>query len=198
MSPSILDTPCVLLAGGQSSRFGSDKGLADLRGKPLIAHVLSRLREQTHGQLAINCDASSPYAAFCDEVIPDQLGQGAGPLAGIHAALVWAKQNGWSIVATVPIDTPFIPQDYLQRLNHTGASSVATSQDGIQPVCGLWRSECADILKDQIDSGMRSVQDWIRFEGAREVKFETREGQSPFFNINTPEDLLIADAALGE
>lgn len=196
MSSSILDTPCVLLAGGESSRFGSDKGLAELRGKPLIAHVLSRLREQTDGQLAINCDPSSPYAAFCDEVIPDQVGQSAGPLAGIHAALVWAKQNGWRVVATVPIDTPFIPRDYLQRLNHTGASSVATSQNRIQPICGLWRSECADALKDQIDSGMRSVRDWISFEGAQEVKFDTRDTQNSFFNINTKEDLLIADAAL--
>ena len=101
--------PVCILAGGGSRRFGSPKGLAEIGGTSLIARVIDQVSCQTDSALVINAPADGAYGGLGLPVVPDALGSDLGPLAGIHAAMVWGAEQGSARVATVALDTPFLP-----------------------------------------------------------------------------------------
>ena len=186
-----------------------DKCFAPLAGKPVLAHVIARLKPQV-AALAINAnDEPSRFASFGLPIIADRIEGHAGPLAGLHAALAWAKESGANIrhVVTVACDTPFLPDDLVERflaaLEETGRECcVARSAEGVHPVIGLWPIAIAGKLEAALDQGQRKASAWAEQQGAVEVFFPPTQigGRAidPFFNINRPEDLAEADALLGE
>src|SRR6185295_7898484 len=196
----------VVLAGGRSSRMGGqDKCLAPLAGRPVVAHVIARLEPQV-ATLALNANAEpSRFAGFGLPIIADRIAGHAGPLAGLHAALVWAKACGANLVVTVACDTPFLPDDlvgrFLAALEETGRECcVARSGQGVHPVIGLWPIAIAGTLEAALVEGQRKASAWAEQQGAVEVFFPPTQlgGGSidPFFNINRPEDLAEANALL--
>src|SRR3990172_9232766 len=104
----------VILAGGEGRRMGGvDKGLRELRGKPMIQWVLERFAPQVDAVL-INANQNlDVYARFGHPVVTDEIGGYAGPLAGLQCALNTARHP---LVATVPCDSPFLPSDLVARL----------------------------------------------------------------------------------
>src|SRR6476620_364873 len=99
----------VVLAGGLGRRMGGvDKGLQVLRGKPMVQWVIERFAPQVD-ELLVNANQNlDSYAAFGFRVIPDEIGDFAGPLAGLHRGLTEARH---SLIATAPCDSPFLPAD---------------------------------------------------------------------------------------
>jgi molybdopterin-guanine dinucleotide biosynthesis protein A len=200
----------VVLAGGRSSRMGGgDKCLAPLGGKPLLAHVVERLKPQV-AALAINAnDDPARFAGFGLPVIADSVARSAGPLAGILAGLEWAKGlvPPVSLVVTVASDTPFLPNDlvarFLAALKETGRTScVARSAGGVHPVIGLWPVTIAAELREALDRGLRKASAWAEQQGAVEVFFPPAQSGEmpvdPFFNINRPEDLAAAEDLISQ
>lgn len=180
----------VLLAGGQGRRMGGvDKGLLELRGRPMAAWVLERLGPQVD-ELMINANQNSErYAAFGYEVFPDEIGGFAGPLAGLHAALTRASHP---LVVTAPCDSPFLPPDLVSRLraglNAAGADlAVAKTFDQAHPVFCLCKREVLPHLADFLEAGGRKIDRWYATLNIVEVNFDDEE--QAFRNINTPEDL---------
>lgn len=215
----------LILAGGQSRRMaeafgggkGGDKGLLDLDGKPMIQHVIERLRPQV-GRIVINANSDpARFSRFCLPVIADSIGGFVGPLAGILAGLRWAAENTpqASHVASVSADAPFLPDDLVERLSAalsaphprsaSGASShplpaggaqpiaLAASGGGLHPVIGLWPIALADDLEAALTGGVRKVVAWTDRHGTLPVAFPfiAVKGRQidPFFNANTPEEL---------
>ena len=106
----------IVLAGGRGSRMGGvDKGLQPLRGMPMVAWAIARLKPQVD-EIVINANQNLElYAAFGFRVVPDEIGGFAGPLAGLHAGLSAATHP---LAATVPCDSPFLPADLVSRLKN--------------------------------------------------------------------------------
>ena len=134
----------LVLAGGQGRRMGGvDKGLQPLQGRPLMQHVIDRLRPQV-GSVLINANQNlALYAEFGCHVVPDRVGGFAGPLAGLDAGL------------HAPCDSPFLPDDLVTRLATARSAidaDVAVARTGSQPhpvfalVCTRVRSHLADFL----------------------------------------------------
>lgn len=197
----------VLLAGGQSRRMGGvDKVLQTLDGRPLLARAADRLKPQVAGMVINANGAASRFAAFRLPVIADSVAGFAGPLAGVHAGLVWAKAHhpGIDHVVTVAADTPFIPTDLVARflgaLEDQTTLLVASSEGGMHPVIGLWPVAIAPLLEESLQRGERRASAFVEEQGAIEVFFPKIEigGRTidPFFNINRPEDLAEAEALL--
>ncbi len=188
----------LLLAGGQSRRMGGgDKCLLPLGGKPVLAHVISRLQPQLK-VLALNANGDpARFRAFGLPVIPDSLPGNLGPLAGVLAGLEWAQTQGnIDSLLTVPTDAPFLPPDLAQRLcaaRDQGDADMATVSSFGQrhPVIGLWPvSAAADLRQALLRDGLRKVDAWTaRYRLA--VATYTDE-PDPFFNLNRPEDLAQA------
>ena len=199
----------VVLAGGRSSRMGGqDKCLAPLAGRAVVAYVIARLEPQV-ATLALNANVEpSRFAGFGLPIIADRIAGHAGPLAGLHAALVWAGECGANIrhVVTVACDTPFLPDDlvarFLAALEETGGECcVARSGEGVHPVIGLWPiGLLAGTLEAALVAGQRKASAWAEQQGAVEVFFPPAQlgGRAidPFFNINRQEDLAKANALL--
>jgi molybdopterin-guanine dinucleotide biosynthesis protein A len=202
-----LQTTGALLAGGRSSRMGSDKSLITLGGKPLIERVIARLRPQVHRILISRNDEPERFAAYCLPVVADAHAEREGPLAGLSAALHWAQRETprAAFLATVPVDAPFIPADLVQRLwkalEQAGAScAIAQSGGRHHPVFGLWRLDLAAAADAALKEGVRAMHRFAEMQGSAVVDFAIERIGSvavdPFFNLNTPDDLQQAEAIL--
>ena len=191
-----LDIPCVVLAGGESRRFGSPKGLARLGGEPLIAHIIHNLERQTRGPIALNANPLGAYKEHHDQFIEDCDGISKGPLAGIHAAMHWALGMRYDVVATVPVDAPFLPANLLIKFVESEAPVFATTLKNEHYVIGLWKT--ADFLSLQafLENGSQPVKRWIESCEAKPCIFDHPNDVDPFLNINTPEDLKYAHSLL--
>lgn len=180
----------VILAGGQGSRIGGDKALRDLRGLPMIEWVLGAIMPQG---TEIFISANDNQAALEDlgyPVISDMLPGYAGPLAGLQAAMTQASRE-W--VASVPCDTPFLPEDLIARLLEAAAdaeASVAVVNGRRQPTIALYRKNVLPKLNAYLESGERKVGAWLDKLQVREVVFQDAEA---FVNINSLDELDSAN-----
>jgi molybdopterin-guanine dinucleotide biosynthesis protein A len=131
------DITGVILAGGEGRRLGGvDKGLQELRGRPMVQWVLERLAPQVDTVLISANRNLQRYAAFGCPVLPDRIPDFAGPLAGLHAALT---QAATPLVATVPCDSPFLPADLVARLHAAlmaDQAELAVARAGTGPSTG--------------------------------------------------------------
>jgi molybdopterin-guanine dinucleotide biosynthesis protein A len=190
------DVTGVVLAGGQGRRMGGvDKGLVELAGTPMIAHVLARLAPQV-GDVLINANQNlDRYRAFGQPVVEDAVGGFAGPLAGLHAGLARA---GGELVVTVPCDSPFLPRDLVTRLraalDRDGAQlAVAKTFDQPHPVFALVRRDVLPNLAAFLAAGGRKIDTWYAALRIVEVAFD--DEADAFRNINTADELAAAAAA---
>lgn len=193
--------PVVILAGGAARRMGGgDKPLRLLHGQPLISHVIDRIDPQT-GAIAINTNTrDSGYDAFGLPLLPDVVPDRPGPLAGVLTAMDWARATNQPHVVTVPGDTPFLPGDLIPRLLLRSESAgpvpvLAASGGRVHPVVGLWPVMLREALARALRSGQRKMTDWTDSVGAVSTDFPATT-PDPFFNVNTPEDLATAEAAM--
>jgi molybdopterin-guanine dinucleotide biosynthesis protein A len=199
----------ILLAGGKSSRMGGgDKCMRPLGGRPILAHIIERLKPQVSNMILNANGEIGRFARFGLKVVQDSVADYAGPLAGVHAGLQWIKINRPDIAygVTVATDTPFFPTDLVQRFlavqGERPALAVASSAAGMHPVIGLWPVALADDIEDALRRGMYKVGAFTERHGAIEVPFPpvTIGGAEidPFFNINRPEELAEAEALISE
>jgi molybdopterin-guanine dinucleotide biosynthesis protein A len=175
---------------------GGDKGLRLLAGRPILEHVCARLGPQC-GALAISANGDpARFAAFGLPVLPDAGPDLLGPLAGILAALEWAASLGAPRVLTVASDTPFLPATLASRLSAVPAAAVAATDgpEGIRlhPVCGLWPVSLADMLHSMLAAGERRAGALASLSNAEVISFKTSYCD-PFFNVNSPPDLALAE-----
>lgn len=185
-----LSVTTVILAGGQGSRMGGDKGLKQLHGRRLVAWVIAALQPQETQILISANDNAAAYADLGYPVIGDLVPGYAGPLAGVQAALQYS-QNEW--VASVPCDTPFLPHDLIARLLTAAGeadAAVAVVQGRRQPTVALYRKRVLPALSRYLESGGRKVGDWLTALNAREAVFDDEQA---FFNINSLEELAAAN-----
>jgi molybdenum cofactor guanylyltransferase len=147
------------------------------------------------------------FAAFDLPVIEDRLEGQAGPLAGVHAGIEWARSNRprSRFIVTAATDTPFFPGDIIARFRAAIGDAelrllVARSEEGVHPVFGLWPVSLAPALEASVKTGMRKVQAWVADHDAEQIFFPALDigGRKvdPFFNINRPQDLAEAEALL--
>jgi molybdopterin-guanine dinucleotide biosynthesis protein A len=198
------DIAGIVLAGGLARRMGgSDKPLVQLAGKPLLARGLERLAPQC-ARLLINANGdASRFATFALPVTPDTVPHFAGPLAGILAGLdhLASQYPAITHAVSVPADTPFIPRDLVLRLDTARRSAgadiaIAASGGRNHNAVALWPVSIRHDLREAlVDRDERSIG---RFAGRFKVVTVAWPDApfDPFFNVNTPDDLIEAEAIL--
>jgi molybdopterin-guanine dinucleotide biosynthesis protein A len=181
----------VIIAGGRSSRMGREKALIEIAGRPMLNWIIDRIAPQAD-ILAINTN-SDTLSGTGLPVIADLRHDIGTPLAGLHAALSFAVAQGADQLLTVPSDCPFLPRDLVKRLG-TRAPAIATTNAGPHYLTGLWP---ASLLSKIEAASVRRVQDWVSFSRACKVGWPS-DPYDPFFNVNTPEDLVEAERIAAE
>ncbi len=192
----------VLLAGGQSRRMGGgDKCLRTIGGKSVLARIVERIRPQVD-RLVLNANGDpARFQEFGLEVVPDAIGDFAGPLAGVLTGMEWAAAAGGGIthILTVPTDAPFLPTNLALRLAGPIAAGDAdmtcASSDGwTHPVIGIWPiSLSGDLRRAMEEEDIRKVDRWTARYQLTPVEFGCAPFD-PFFNMNRPEDADRAEA----
>ena len=159
-----------MLAGGRSSRFGSDKAKAVLDGRALADHARALLLPYVeHAVIAGRNGAISDLPSL-----------DLGPLGGIAGALGYAASYGFTSVLTIACDMPWLPEGLLAAL---AKQSPAYCPDA--PVLGHWETRSFGALIAHIEtSPRRSVRGWAKAIGAVPIP-----ASAPIPNVNTPQDL---------
>jgi molybdopterin-guanine dinucleotide biosynthesis protein A len=181
-----------VLAGGRSSRMGTDKAALLLNGNTLLQHAIQIVGSVTRGPVSIL--GSRQLYGLYGQVIED-LYPGCGPLAGIHSALSHSRTRFNLIIA---VDTPFLSSEFLRhmatRAVETGAAVTVPEIGGyIQPLCAVYSRDFLPIAENALKSGAFKIVPLFPKDGTCVVTEAelARFAFSPemFDNLNTPEDM---------
>jgi len=182
----------LVLAGGQGSRLGGrDKGLVEVAGRPLIAHVLKRFTPQVDSVI-VNANRNlDTYTSYGHPVVADTHADYPGPLAGIASGLEHCRTP---LLAVTPCDTPFLPSDLVERLyqtltRHAAEIAVARVAGELQPVFALMHGALGPALADFLRGKRRKILAWSEEHRLAVCDFED---PTAFSNLNTPEECALA------
>ena len=168
----------VVLAGGQATRFGSDKALAELGGRTLLARAFDTL--SGYCELVVVAGRERGPGHRC---IPDWPQGGMGPLGGLAAGLRFARDEGYDSVLTCGVDSVGLPENLLALL------SPAPAYLESQRVVGHWPTGTVDGLETLLLSeGKHAMHEFASAIGATAVKTDAKPA-----NINTPADLAAME-----
>jgi molybdopterin-guanine dinucleotide biosynthesis protein A len=194
MSLAPNDVTAFILAGGSSTRMGTDKAFVMLDGRTLLARALDVCRTITSEvHIAGDRKKFAPFGPVVEDIFP-----GCGPLAGIHAALR-ASQTDLNVVLAV--DLPFVSPaliHFLLAQARDGGAIVAVPRagKGWQPLCAVYRRAFADAAETALRAGRYKIDALFDQALTRAVAEEDLRtaGFSPhaFRNLNTPEELAEA------
>lgn len=177
----------MILTGGKSSRMRSDKALLSIEGSTFVGRIAGAMR-MVLDVVSIVSDRSCRHEDLGYPVVHDVYEQ-CGPLGGIHAAL---KASPTPFVFLTACDTPFVTPALISRVLEEGDPfGISICSDGatVQPLIGIYPVEVLGRIESALDSGMRSVMEFLRDEQCRILEFP--EWQSEMQNINTPGEYLL-------
>ena len=186
----------VILAGGKSSRFGSNKADAHLGDKTLLEHTISKVEKNFLEVLIVSNSESIKINKKNVFLVKDFIKGQLGPLIGILSAMKWIEQYNkkYKWIATFPCDTPFIDDSIIGKLKNCSLSNdhllfFLNSRKKRHNIFGLWSLKLIDILEEDIRSNnFRKVELWADKMGVQKIEVNT-EGFDKFLNINTLDDL---------
>ena len=190
------DACAVVLAGGESRRFGSDKALARFRGEPLIARVVRELRNVGFNQVAIAAKEpekyadAAPGAELLRDVRPIQT-----PLAGLAAGL---RASRHALVFACAADMPFAADaaliDALTAAIAGHDAAVPHAAGSLQPLCGLWWKDACLRAADALLAGPRPPGPRAILPLVRAARLDWPDPR-PFLDADTPEVLRELELA---
>lgn len=194
MATTSSDVAAFVLAGGKSTRMGSDKAFVTLEGRTLLARMLELAQSVTHGVRIVGDRAK--FAAFAPVV--EDIFPGCGPLGGIHAAL---RSSQTDLNLLLAVDMPFVSAGFLDFLiararNSALRVTVVRTVEGWQPLCAVYRRAFADLADGALRAGRYRID--VLFEQAQTEVIGEAEllaagfSAALFRNLNTPEELASA------
>ncbi len=177
----------LILAGGKSRRFGSDKARHEIAGLPMVQRVYTALNQVADPVLISVANPSISYELPAVPVYDDF--PGAGPLSGMHAGFS-VSTTKWVLVCAV--DMPFIDARSLRLIAQAALSAtehvdavISTSRNRIQPLPGCYKSHLVDGLRKHLEREQLSLMNWLDTLRTSTVHLDEHTLQ----NINAPTDL---------
>lgn len=187
----------IILAGGKGIRLGKNKGMALLKGRPLIEHVIDNIKPICDKILiSSNTNQCEKYGF---EVVEDVFSQN-GPMAGIHACLK-ASDNNDNIV--VSVDTPFVGNAFFEFILKNKKDGLAAApwfgSDHYEPLCAYYNKKLVDPMEAFFNKRNFKLPEFfltIPFTPLSISKEASFYHPMLFHNINTREDLILAEKYL--
>lgn len=189
------DLAAFILAGGKSSRMGTDKAFVILDGRTLLQRSLSLARSATSKVRIVG--PAEKFAAFAPAV--EDIFPGCGPLGGIHAAL---RTSPVDLNLFLAVDLPFLSPALLQFLvsqaRNFPSALVTVPQGGgrLQPLCAVYRRAFAEFAENALQQGRYKIDALFSVAPTKVIHEEALQcagfASYVFRNLNTPEDLTAA------
>ena len=196
----------VVLAGGESRRFGREKALYPLLGRPMAGWALEALKAWTSEQVVITNDGEVAEALG----VPGRADRvsGLGPLGGLHTALTWARERGREGVFLLACDLPLVTEALVGRIlgkwpEEAGAVVPGSFGPlGFEPLCGGYGVSGLPELENLIETGRRSMASALTRMRAHRIppaQLGSREEVTlAFTNVNTVETARWAEGVLSD
>jgi molybdopterin-guanine dinucleotide biosynthesis protein A len=188
-----MDVTGIILAGGKSSRMGTDKGWQALCGKPLIQYAIEALSGLC-SSIIISASSTS-YQSLGFRVVADVF-PAIGPMGGIYSAL---KQSETENNLVLSCDLPFVPEELLSYiLKQAKGYQVAVPWQGNQhyePLCGFYHLSVLDQMNAFIQKGNFKLPDLFEEISINRLVFNNNLDfymDNIFLNVNSKHDLAIA------
>jgi molybdopterin-guanine dinucleotide biosynthesis protein A len=186
------EVTAFILAGGKSTRMGSDKAFVEYGGRTLLARALDLARSVTPNVRVVgSAEKFAPFAPVVEDIFRD-----CGPLGGIHAAL---RSSLSELNLMLAVDTPLVSWALLQYLISQARATrdaivvVPVSDERRQPLCAIYRREFADVAENALRSGNNRIDrlfDLVETRTITEEELSVAGFSSGIFrNMNTPEEL---------
>jgi len=180
----------IILAGGKSTRMGTDKGLLKFEGETYIQILLRRL-SGLFSDLIIIANRVDLYERYGFPVFPDRIAD-CGPLGGLYTGLL---ASGTLYNFMIACDMPFIKQELIEFIvsEIDGSDVVIPKRNGRpEPLCAIYSKRCIGNIKEQLDKNNFKMTDFIRNMRIREISEEETlqfdHDEMSFININTPSE----------
>jgi molybdenum cofactor guanylyltransferase len=193
----------ILLAGGQSRRLGGgDKCLISLEKEIILDKILKKILPQNKS-IILNANGDPDrFSKYSFPIIQDTMDGYLGPLVGILSGMEWVRKNqkNKKYIVSIATDTPFFPYNLVEKLYSTVVARpekiiCASWQGRKNPIFAIWPISLSDDLRKDILLGSRKIDSWTSKYGVYAINFVSPN--DPFFNINTPEDLELANEMVG-
>lgn len=184
-----------ILAGGNSSRMGTEKGLVKLKEKYLIEYVIENCKPCVDHLFIVSSNPA--YEQFSLPLISDRI-SGRGPAMGILAALKHTTANQNFIVSC---DTPFLQADVIFRILNLAKDAeicVPVSRGYWEPLAGVYSGSIANKWEEYMEAGEYKLQKLIEQFHFKlvDAELELNATEDVFFNVNTKDDLLKAETRI--
>jgi molybdenum cofactor guanylyltransferase len=186
----VADLTAFVLAGGKSSRMGTDKALLELAGQTLLQRTLELAREVANDVRIVG--TREKFGEFA-RVVEDEYAN-RGPLGGIHAALASTRSDFNLILA---VDLPFLEKKFLQHLLAEARASgavvtVPRAAGGLQPLCAVYRRDFAALAEQALAAGRNKIDTLYSQTTARIIEEDELArfafSSAMFDNLNTQEE----------
>ena len=187
-------TILVILAGGQSRRFGGGyKTLYTFNKISILDRIIQNFKKL---EVEIVLNANSNEDQFLKtglHLIKDELENFQGPLAGLCSSMKWVLENRKNIewIFTSPSDTPFLNKNLVNKFLSTDYNNktniiIAKSSNKTHPVIGFWHISLIKSLEEFLAKDNIKIMHWVERQNFEILNFENKNN---FFNINTQADL---------
>jgi molybdenum cofactor guanylyltransferase len=184
-----MDIAGIVLAGGQSKRYGSPKAFEMKDGIPFYQHSINALDNACSTIMIVTQLELTEQFQTEHKIITDITSfKGQGPLAGIYSAMENTPAE-WYVI--LPTDTPFVTSNVIAQLvgyqNSEVQAIVPIVTDQVQPLIASYHISVKEHVKEQLLLGKRSLHNLLE---KLKVKYVTFDDEKPFFNINRKEDFF--------
>ena len=187
-------TILVILAGGQSRRFGGGYKTLNKFNKISILDRIIQNFSKLEMEIVLNVNSNEDqFVKTGLHLIKDELENFQGPLAGIYSSMKWVLENRKNIewIFTSPSDTPFLNKSLVNKFlsnNYNNKTNIviAKSSNKTHPVIGFWHISLIKSLEEFLAKDNRKIMHWVEGQNYEILNFENKNN---FFNINTQADL---------
>jgi molybdopterin-guanine dinucleotide biosynthesis protein A len=186
----------LVLAGGRSSRMGSDKAALAYGGRTQLERAMALLSPHVqHAYVSVRREQSADPVRARFTQIADEL-QDVGPIAGVLAAQARHPQAAWLVLAC---DLPFLDAHTLTHLlaardSAAVATAYRSSHDGLpEPLCAIYEPRSREMLAQYVAQGRHCPRKFLR---SHDVRLLDEPNPRALDNINTPQEYAAANSQL--
>ncbi len=179
----------IILAGGKSSRMGTEKGLIPFRGKPMIEYAIEALSPFCNQTLISANSTSYDFLGF--KVIKDEIPD-SGPMGGIYSCMKHSKNElNFVLSCDMPLITPTVVSLIIDAINEFEVAIPWHGNEYFEPLCAIYRKTLLPEFEKFIKSGNFRIPDLIKNVNTHKIITGTETGldRKTFFSVNSKADM---------
>ncbi len=181
----MFDLPCILFAGGKSSRMGEDKSLLPFGGYPSLSEFQYNRLASLFTQVAISTKTADKFDFKADFIL-DPAEVDYAPTAGFVSAFRTLESER---IMVLSVDTPFVDERIFQTLlnfdNPELDAVIAKTVEGSHPMCGIYHRSLLGEFERMLREGDHRLGKLLASSKTRFVEFAD---EAPFMNLNHPHE----------